>query len=158
SSYADLGSPWSSMIWDDGWWLDDIKFTGLVTHQTTPIVDTRPAPGGVCPSPLCVDADGDGYFAPGAPRCTGDVPFDCDDTRAATFPGADEINDGLDNQCPGSSGYGLVDELGDTVEFFWLGTPGREYILEYGYQVGATQYDLVYSSRKDFSGGCTVQS
>jgi hypothetical protein len=159
SSYFDIpGGQWSDIVWDDGWWLDDIKVTGLVTRQTTPAPDTRPTAGGACPVPLCVDTDGDGYYGPGAPPCPAGVPFDCDDTRATIFPGADEINDGLDNQCPGGSGHGIVDELGDTLEFFWGSRPGIDLFLEWGYQVDATQYDLVYSPRKDFSGGCTIQT
>lgn len=49
----------------------------------------------VCVTPTfgatAVDADGDGY--------TDDV--DCDDTNAAINPGADEICDGIDNDCDG---------------------------------------------------------
>ena len=50
--------------------------------------------------PACtVDGDGDGSAAQ----------FDCDDTNPAILPGADELCDGLDNDCDG-----LVDE--DTVD------------------------------------------
>jgi hypothetical protein len=35
---------------------------------------------------------------------------DCDDSNPAIYPGATELCDGLDNQCPGDSGYGLIDE------------------------------------------------
>jgi hypothetical protein len=41
--------------------------------------------------------------------CGGD---DCDDVHAATFPGAAEVNDGLDNQCPGNADLGVFDEIG----------------------------------------------
>ncbi len=51
--------------------------------------------------PLDVDADGDGYT-----RRQGD----CNDNDRNVYPGAPEICDGIDNQCPGDSGYGLVDE------------------------------------------------
>src|SRR6266446_1198667 len=48
----------------------------------------------------CPDADHDGYLA-----CQGD----CDDANPAVHPGADEICDGLDNNC-----NGRVDDLGTT--------------------------------------------
>jgi MYXO-CTERM domain-containing protein len=60
------------------------------------------------------DSDGDGYGDPGAPTswCEPERPagfsdndFDCDDTDALAFPGADEICDGADDNCDG-----LIDE------------------------------------------------
>ena len=39
--------------------------------------------------PVTVDADGDGVVADD----------DCDDTDPTTFPGADEVCDGVDNNC-----------------------------------------------------------
>jgi hypothetical protein len=69
------------------------------------------------------DDDGDGFL-----ECGGD----CDDQSAATHPGAPEVNDGKDNQCPGDSGFGSIDEVTDL--FFteasspaticWLAQPG----------------------------------
>lgn len=35
---------------------------------------------------------------------------DCDDTDNTVYPGAPEICDGQDNQCPGDGGYGQIDE------------------------------------------------
>ena len=52
--------------------------------------DTKPVPGAGTATPL--DADGDGYG--------GDT--DCDDASAAIYPGADELCDGLDNDCDGA--------------------------------------------------------
>jgi len=46
------------------------------------------------------DADGDGSTADN----------DCDDDDSSISPGAPEICDGKDNQCPGDLGYGTVDE------------------------------------------------
>lgn len=54
----------------------------------------------------CADNDGDGHEAGGA--CAD--PTDCDDDNAEVYPGAEEICDCADNQCPGDEGYGKVDE------------------------------------------------
>ena len=68
-----------------------------------------------------IDADGDGLAT-----CFGD----CDDTLVARYPGAPEIHDGSDNQCPGDAGFGQADEMvGDltvtpTGEFCWPSQPG----------------------------------
>ena len=58
-----------------------------------------------CPS----DADGDGYGDPASASCV-HPERDCDDGHATVYPGAPELCDGLDNQCPGDPGYGAVDE------------------------------------------------
>jgi hypothetical protein len=57
-------------------------------------------------SPVCTDADGDGFSIEGG-ECG---PVDCNDGAPKIHPGAPEICDGLDNQCPGDAGYGQVDE------------------------------------------------
>jgi hypothetical protein len=160
SSYYDIpeccgSGTWTGMPMDDGWWLDDIQVTGLVTRQSVPLPDTRPSPGSACPAALCVDADGDGYYGPAAPPCPAGVPLDCDDTNLHTHPGADEYNDGFDNQCPGEPGHGLADELGEMhfnccsapqVDDLWFANqPGDDF-----------RYDLARSLRKDFSGDCAV--
>ena len=49
------------------------------------------------------DGDGDGF----SPQCN-----DCDDGNATVYPGAPERCDGVDNQCPGDTGYGATDEAG----------------------------------------------
>jgi len=50
------------------------------------------------PTPACIDADGDGYFA--EPGCG--TPVDCDDSDPSVYPGALEVcNDGKDNDCDG---------------------------------------------------------
>jgi hypothetical protein len=49
----------------------------------------------VCLSPsLCLDEDGDGWGR--GPGCRG---FDCDDTDASVYPGADELCNGRDDNC-----------------------------------------------------------
>jgi len=47
----------------------------------------------------CLDRDLDGYGWPGNPACPGGAAKDCDDGRAAVFPGATEACDLLDNDC-----------------------------------------------------------
>jgi hypothetical protein len=47
SSYFEVGPGWSSTLQDDGWWLDNISVTGVITSQTTPAPDNdRPPRGG----------------------------------------------------------------------------------------------------------------
>lgn len=87
--------------YDDGWWLDDITITGVVTAQVSPSADTAPAPGGSCPA-LCIDLDGDLFGSPGDPLCAGGATLDCDDLHDGIYPGAPELCDGFDNNCDGS--------------------------------------------------------
>jgi hypothetical protein len=70
----------------------------------------------------------------------------------AVYPGALEVNDGVDNQCPGEAGHGIVDETG----------PGSGFMTdspdEYGWpgQLGATRYEVARSPAPDFSSGCVL--
>jgi len=57
----------------------------------------------------CVDNDGDGLEICIDWSLT-NMGADCDDTNPNVFPGAAEVCDGVDNQCPGEPGYGVVDE------------------------------------------------
>jgi len=52
----------------------------------------------------CSDDDGDGY----GDNC--DKGLDCNDDDASIYQGAPELCDGQDNQCPGDTGYGQIDE------------------------------------------------
>ena len=118
----------------------------LLVQTGTPQVNTY-NPGHIGPRPdlhaalprLDTDNDGDGWA-----ECAGD----CDDGHAATRPGAVEVNDGLDNQCPGGSGFGVADEtsgdsgfhrLGDKVEYSWAA------------QSGATSYQVARSANRQFT-------
>lgn len=57
----------------------------------------------------CQDKDGDGYGNPSSPSCVNSA-LDCDDNDADVRPRAPELCDGIDNQCPGDLGHGIVDD------------------------------------------------
>jgi len=88
------------------------------------------------------DLDQDGALA-----CGGD----CDDADPVTFPGAPEVNDSVDNQCPGDAGFGLVDEISGISGF---STPGDPTKFCWPAQAGASEYLALRSSAPSFSGGC----
>ena len=99
--YTASGGAWESNAYDDGWWLDDIRITGAITTQTTPVPDLHPAvTGGVCPA-VCTDLDGDGYGTPGSTLCAAGPTADCDDLTRDTHPGAPEGCNKIDNDCDG---------------------------------------------------------
>jgi Tol biopolymer transport system component len=102
----------------------------------------------VCPGvsgPGQVDGDHDGF---------GLACGDCDDSNPAVHPGAPEINDGVDNQCPGDTGYGLVDELSGVAGFF---DPVDENVFSWEPQVGATGYEVVRATDPTFEVDCICQ-
>jgi len=88
----------------------------------------------------CMDQDGDGHGPPGTVACLSPGVFDCNDANGAVFPGAAEINDGVDNQCPGDIGHGLQDEIGG-IAGFHNPTDRNEY--SWTMQDGATSYEVV---------------
>ncbi|HXV77572.1 MAG TPA: hypothetical protein VD788_14760, partial [Candidatus Polarisedimenticolaceae bacterium] len=91
-----------------------------------------------CPDSFdAVDADHDGAGA----SC------DCDDANGFVFPGATEVHDGADNDCPGVPGHGLVDEVSDLVAtgpdtFAWFAQPG------------ALLYEIARAETPTFEPGC----
>jgi hypothetical protein len=114
------------------------------------------------------DGDGDGWGGPGnvLGSCGPIAGYsfrsgDCDDADPTKYPGSREINDGKDNQCPGESGYGDVDEVLAFYEF-----SDRETFC-WPSQTGASGYELARSSVRDFAtcddvrfttGTCLVES
>lgn len=99
----------------------------------------------------CMDQDGDGHGPPGTVACLSPGTFDCDEDDGAVFPEAAEVNDGVDNQCPGDTGYGIQDEVGgvagfdnsaDRNEFSWT------------MQDGATLYEVVRWVLPNDASGC----
>ncbi len=85
---------------------------------------------GAAPVPWYPDADGDGYGLEDgsvetcpAPEGYADQAGDCDDNNAAVNPGAEEILDGLDNDCDGlPSWIVMTDQPGDSI--YLLGLDG----------------------------------
>jgi YD repeat-containing protein len=73
---------------------------------------------------------------------------DCDPDDPTVHPGAPEINDGKDNQCPGDPGYGLVDEIMGPLVF------DSETMLSWPGQQGATMYEIARSKLRTFASGC----
>jgi hypothetical protein len=101
----------------------------------------------------CVDGDGDSAFA-GCDRYLTIVGPDCNDADAATFAGAPEVNDGIDNQCAvGETGYGLIDELSGTLNVVIIGSDS--YVI-WESQSGATSYEGVRATSPEFASGCTT--
>ncbi|MCP3981610.1 MAG: hypothetical protein GY716_20110, partial [bacterium] len=90
------------------------------------------------PIGLPLDSDSDGSVDP----------LDCAPADPDTYPGATEINDGMDNSCPGDEGFGLVDEITGGIR----GEPTG--FICWDPQPGATVYDIVRSTTEDFSSDC----
>ena len=109
------------------------------------------------------DADGDGYGDPATEVTICDVGgppvgyaannADCNDGESHIYSGAPEINDGIDNQCPGNPGFGLRDELAGVFGFL---TAGDKTKLSWPAQSGATGYTVARSPYRDFHAGCRL--
>jgi len=129
--------------------LDPLEVRDLLVATGSPQVP-GPYPGHIGPRPdlaaalarVDVDDDLDGFA-----ECQGD----CDDAVAATRPGAPEVNDGLDNQCPGDPGYGPADEIAGDAGFH---DPADPTVFSWTAQSGATTYEVARSSSPDLSTGC----
>jgi len=100
-----------------------------------------------CPVEFLVDVDGDGFYLENEFGC----PMDCDDSDEHTYPGAPEVNDGRDNQCPNNRGYGIVDEISGSAGFL---SSSDKTALTWRRQAGATLYELARSDRPEFTSAC----
>jgi len=86
--------------------------------------------------------------ADGVTDCT-----DCDDANPDIYPGAPEVNDGLDNQCPAEYGFGVIDETTGNSGFL---DPGNMNEFSWPPQAGATLYQYARSTQSDFSADCVI--
>ena len=127
------------------------------------------------PCDNCHDPDGDGWgqygdaggescLYPGDDNCPyvynplqedGDsdeagTACDCDDMDPNTYPGAREVNDGKDNQCPGDEGYGVIDETSGNSGFH---DPNDKDKYSWAAQAGALSYQVARAGERDF-GDC----
>jgi len=78
---------------------------------------------------------------------------DCDDTNQWISPDADEVNDGIDNHCPGYEGYGSIDEIEGEAGFVDPGNP-----LAYSWQAQplATLYEVARFEEAGSPASCTL--
>jgi hypothetical protein len=76
---------------------------------------------------------------------------DCAPADPDTYPGAMELNDGLDNQCSGDNGYGVIDEVSGECGCH---NPINKDEFSWPAQTGATSYEVACSNSPCFSSGC----
>jgi hypothetical protein len=95
----------------------------------------------------CTNADGDCFHDP---ACGG---LDCDDSDANTYPGAPEVNETLDNQCPGEYGFGVVDEVSGVTGLL---NPDDDTEYSWPAQTFATLYEVARSTDPSFASNCTL--
>jgi hypothetical protein len=115
-----------------------------------------------CPvHPFLEDPDSDGHcaeqdncpFDSNPSQANGDsdpagAACDCDDTDPATYPGAPEMNDGVDNNCSG-----VADETSSDSGFY---NPNDKNEYSWPAQTGAIWYQVARGNTADFSIGCTM--
>jgi hypothetical protein len=90
-----------------------------------------------------LEGDGDGW---------GDL-CDCAMSDPSVYPGAPEVNDGQDNQCPGDPGQGVADETSDASGFF---DPDDPNAYSWEAQPGASLYEVARSLSPDMQVDCAL--
>jgi hypothetical protein len=95
--YHTYGRGWERNPHDDGWWVDDIKLSGVITTQAVPVADSKTAPASTCPT---TDDD------------------NCDEGLGA------EAGFSLDLAARDAGNGDGAFEKGETIEFNALATPG----------------------------------
>jgi hypothetical protein len=101
-------------------------------------------------NPCVADTDGDGSRDDA----------DCDPENGEVYPGARELCDRVDNQCPGDPGFGNVDDscfcnTKDTAHSVAIGEGNPAALAAFedgGYVVAWEYYDRIYASRYNQSG------
>ena len=95
-------------------------------------------------------ADGDGDTFIGA--------LDCDEANPYVYPGAPELLDGVDNQCPGDAGHGQVDELMEVTDLLFIDSePGGPHVLCWSQLSGVTGYEVARANDPLFADSCARQ-
>jgi hypothetical protein len=150
---------------DDGWWIDDVTIAGAL--ETPAVVGVDEKDNNSLPGvPPGHDADGDAVCTvtdncpdtPNGSQADGDMDgwgtaCDCADADGGTHPGAIEENDGVDNQCAGDPGYGLVDEMDNSLGFH---DPNSKTLLSWNPQFPAKQYRLARAWNGEFTDHCQL--
>jgi hypothetical protein len=124
--YHTYGRGWERNPHDDGWWVDDIKITGAITTQATPLADPETPPASTCP--VGDDAN-------------------CDQGQGAEAG----FNLSLSAQDAGN-GDGVF-EKGETIEFSAIATPGPGGLNPGGCAEGVVQFSFLKNgvTMQDFS-------
>ena len=156
---------WNPDPGDNGWWIDDVTVAGAQTSPATMTGDTRdnsalPGPSAAADpdTDLVCSASDNCPGVSNADQADGDLDgsglaCDCNDAAGTIYPDAPEVNDGIDNQCAGDFGYGIVDEISGTAGFFH---PINDNVFSWPAQAGAIRYQVARATSADFGRGCVA--